>query len=60
MKPMRRRNFITLIGGLAAAWPWAVRAQQEAMPAIVFLSGGVPRTSAEATQAFTKGLTQVG
>ena len=60
MKPMRRRNFITLIGGLAAAWPWAVRAQQEAMPAIVFLSGGVPRTSTEATHAFTKGLTQVG
>jgi putative ABC transport system substrate-binding protein len=60
MKPMRRRNFITLIGGLAAAWPYAVRAQQPAMPAIGFLSGGVPRTSAEATQAFTKGLTQVG
>jgi putative tryptophan/tyrosine transport system substrate-binding protein len=60
MKPMRRRNFITLIGGLAAAWPCAVRAQEPAMPAIVFLSGGVPRTSAEATQAFTKGLTQVG
>ena len=60
MKPMRRRNFITLIGGLAAAWPCAVRAQQPAMPAIGFLSGGVPRTSAEATRAFTKGLTQVG
>jgi len=57
---MRRRNFITLIGGLAAAWPCAVRAQQEAMPAIAFLSGGVPRTSAEATQAFKKGLAQVG
>jgi len=60
MKPMRRRNFITLIGGLAATWPWAVRAQRPAMPAISFLSGGVPRTSAEATQAFEKGLAQVG
>jgi putative tryptophan/tyrosine transport system substrate-binding protein len=60
MKPMRRRNFITLIGGLAAAWPCAVPAQQPAMPAIGFLSGGVPRTSAEATSAFEKGLAQVG
>jgi putative tryptophan/tyrosine transport system substrate-binding protein len=60
MKPMRRRNFITLIGGLAAAWPWAVRAQQPAMPAISFLSGGVPRESREATSAFEKGLAQVG
>ena len=60
MKPMRRRNFITLIGGLAAAWPCAVRAQQPAMPAIGFLSGGVPRASGEATSAFEKGLAQVG
>jgi putative ABC transport system substrate-binding protein len=57
---MRRRNFITLIGGLAASWPWAVRAQQPAMPAIGFLSGGVPRASREATSAFEKGLAQVG
>ena len=57
---MRRRNFITLIGGLAATSPCAVRAQRPAMPAISFLSGGVPRTSAEATQAFEKGLAQVG
>ena len=60
MKPMRRRNFITLIGGLAAAWPCAVCAQQPAMPAISFLSGGVPRESREATSAFEKGLAQVG
>src|SRR6516164_8690680 len=60
MKPIRRRNFITLIGGVAAAWPCAVRAQQPAMPTIGFLSGGVPRVSTEATQAFEKGLAQVG
>jgi putative ABC transport system substrate-binding protein len=58
MKPIRRRNFITLIGGVAAAWPCAVRAQQQ--PAIGFLSGGVPKASAEATHAFEKGLAQVG
>ena len=60
MKPMRRRNFITLIGGVAAAWPCAVRAQQPAVPRVSFLSGGVPRTSLEATRAFRQGLAQIG
>jgi putative ABC transport system substrate-binding protein len=56
---MRRRKFITLLGG-AALWPQTVHAQQAANPVIGFLHSGSPRPYAERMAAFHQGLAQTG
>jgi putative ABC transport system substrate-binding protein len=57
---MKRREFVTILGGGGATWPLIARAQQPAMPVVGYLYSGSPEPTAHLVTAFRKGLSETG
>jgi hypothetical protein len=57
---LKRREFLTLLGGAAAAWTLAARAQHQAVPVIGFLSSRSPESDAPRLSVFRQGLNDLG
>ena len=57
---MRRREFVTLLGGAAAVWPIALRAQQRAIPVIGYLDSGSAEANTARTAGLREGLSETG
>jgi ABC-type uncharacterized transport system substrate-binding protein len=60
MLDIRRRQFITLIGGAVAVWPFSACAQQPAVPVVGFLNSQSPEGYAERLRGFRRGLREAG
>jgi putative tryptophan/tyrosine transport system substrate-binding protein len=57
---MRRREFITLLGGAAVVWPLAARAQSSALPVVGFVNSGTAKGGEDLQAAFRQGMKEAG